>query len=191
MALFKKATIDNSTNPALEHVYTDITGNKWYALKNIMDISASRGVTAARADRYVGMRLSQDNLKALLKKALDGVNSNTPDIAGAIAILHEINFRQQFLCEENSLLDLAAVYYFLKDEDPELPSEYHNQKKVAIWDKDARCRGFFLHMGIALTKHFSDTSEKDLILFMEQAKETAQRIFQFIPRPTMPNSNLT
>lgn len=185
------STIDNSKNEALELVYTDITGNKWYALKNITDISPSRGVTAARADRFVSMRLSEGNLKELIKKALEGINTNTPDLAQMVAIVHEINFRLNFLSEENSLLDLAAVYYFLKDEDPNVPSEHHNKIKLDIWQKDEKCKGFFLHMGIALTKNFSDTSENDLILFMEKAAEKAQRIYQFIPRPSMSNLSPT
>lgn len=174
--------IDNSKNQALELVFADKLGNKWYAHKNILEISPSRGVSAARADRFVGLRISEGNFKQLLDAAIDGINKEM-NFVQATAILHELKHRAEFLCEENSLLDLAALYYFLQDEDPEFPSEHHNQKKIEIWAKDESCRGFFLHMGLALTKHFSDTVEEDLLKFMEEAKVIAERIYRFIPRP--------
>ena len=44
--------IDNSKNNALKLVHTDIMGNEWYCHENVLDISPSRGLSAARADRY-------------------------------------------------------------------------------------------------------------------------------------------
>ena len=117
-----------------------------------------------------------------MNKAIEGLNSNTPDITQAIAILFELKHRTEFLCEENSILDLSAIYYFLKDEDPNYPSEIHNRKKREIWQKDEVCRGFFLHMGLALTKQFSTIAEEDLLKFLKESLIVAERIYQFIPR---------
>ena len=174
--------IDNSTNPNLKLVHTDFIGNKWYCLNNLLDISPSRGLSAARADRYASLKISEPELKALLNKAIEGLNSNAPDIVQAIAILHELKFRTEFLCEENSILDLSAIYYFLEDENPDYPSEIHNQRKREIWAKDEVCRGFFLHMGLALTKQFSTIAEEDLLKFLKESLTVAERIYQFIPR---------
>ncbi len=174
--------IDNSKNNALKLVHTDIMGNEWYCHENILDISPSRGLSAARADRYASLKISEPELKALLNKAIEGLNSNTPDITQAIAILFELKHRTEFLCEENSILDLSAIYYFLKDEDPNYPSEQHNRLKREIWSKDEVCRGFFLHMGLALTKQFSTIAEEDLLKFLKESLTVAERIYQFIPR---------
>lgn len=176
-----KTIINNSKDIKLKEVYTDALGNKWYAHLNILELEPSRGVAAARAERFVGLKISESNMEALLDKAIDGVNKNQ-DLVQAIAILSELKYRTQFLCEENSLLDLAGVYYFLEDEDPRFPSEHHNTIKREIWAKDEVCRGFFLHMGLSLTKHFSTTVEEDLLKFMRETAEVAERIYQYIPR---------
>ncbi len=175
--------IDNSKNIKLKEVYCDALGNKWYCLTNILEISPARGLSAARADRYVGLKISEHNLSQLLNVAIDGLNKEQ-NISQMIAIVHELKWRQEMLCEENSILDLAGIYYFLQDENPDFPSEAHNQKKREIWSKDEICRGFFLSMGLALTKRFSNTPEEDLLKFLNQemTKELGQKIYKFIPR---------
>jgi hypothetical protein len=175
--------IDNSQNISLKEVYSDALGNKWYCHNNILEISPARGLSAARADRYVGLKISEQNMSDLLNVAIDGINKDQ-NITQAIAILFELKHRQEFLCEENSILDLAGIYYFLQDENSDFPSEHHNQKKREIWSKDEICRGFFLHMGLALTTKFSNTPEEDLISFLKNltTQEVADRIYKFIPR---------
>lgn len=173
--------IDNSENPNMVEVYTDKLENKWYKHLNIMEISPARGLSAARAERYIGLKISEGNFKDLLQTALDAVNKNQ-DFVTAISILNEMKIRTEFLCEENSILDLSAIYYFLQDEDPEFPSEAHNRKKVDIWTKDELCRGFFLHMGLGLTTKFSTTAEADLLKFLQESQTIAERIYSFIRR---------
>lgn len=174
--------IDNSKNTSLKKVYTDAMGNDWYCLNNILDLSPSRGLSAARADRYASLKISEPELKALLDKAIEGLNNTAPDIVQAISILHELKYRTEFLCEENSILDLCAIYYFLNDENPDFPSEHHNNLKREIWAKDEQCRGFFLHMGLAITKSFSNIAEEDLLKFLQESKKVAERIYRFIPQ---------
>lgn len=176
-----KSLIDNSTNPELEKIYTDALGNDWFVYKNVLEISPARGVAAARADRFVSLRISQHNMEQLLDVAIDGINKEQ-NFTQAAAILHQLKHRCHFLCEENSLLDLAGIYYFLKDEDPMFPSEHHNTVKRDIWSKDEICKGFFLHMGIQLTKQFSTTPEEDLEKFLRETVEIAEQVYQYIPR---------
>ena len=175
--------IDNSQNIKLKEIYSDALGNKWYCLTNILEISPARGLSAARADRYVGMKISEHNLSQLLNVAIDGLNKEQ-NISQMIAIVHELKWRQEMLCEENSILDLAGIYYFLQDENPDFPSEVHNQKKREIWAKDEICRGFFLTLGLSLTTKFSNTPEEDLLKFLNQemTKELGEKIYKFIPR---------
>ena len=175
--------IDNSQNIKLKEVYTDALGNKWFAQTNILEISPARGLSAARADRYVGLKISEHNLSQLLNVAIDGLNKEQ-NISQMIAIVHELKWRQEMLCEENSILDLAGIYYFLQDENPDFPSEVHNQKKREIWAQDEICRGFFLTLGLSLTTKFSNMPEEDLLKFLNQemTKELGEKIYKFIPR---------
>lgn len=176
-----KPKIDNSKNTDLDKVYTDALGNNWYVHKNVLDISPARGIAAARADRFVSLRLSQHNMEALLDVAIEGINKEM-NFVQATAILHQLKHRCHFLTEESSLLDLAAIYYFLQDEDPLFPSDHHNTTKRDIWEKDGSCKGFFLSMGIQLTKQFSDTPEEDLEKFLRETISQAEEIYQYIPR---------
>lgn len=178
-----KKMIDNSQNIKLKQVYQDALGNKWYCLTNILEISPARGLSAARADRYVGLKISEHNFSQLLNVAIDGLNKEQ-NISQMIAIVHELKWRQEMLCEESSILDLAGIYYFLQDENPDFPSEVHNQKKREIWAQDEICRGFFLTLGLSLTTKFSNTPEEDLLKFLNQemTKELGEKIYQFIPR---------
>lgn len=178
-----KKMIDNSQNIKLKEVYTDALGNKWFAQTNILEISPARGLSAARADRYVGLKISEHNFSQLLNVAIDGLNKEQ-NISQMIAIMHELKWRQEMLCEESSILDLAGIYYFLQDENPDFPSEVHNQKKREIWAQDEICRGFFLTLGLSLTTKFSNTPEEDLLKFLNQemTKELGEKIYKFIPR---------
>lgn len=178
-----QSKIDNSKNPEMVEVHTDAKGNKWYQHTNVLDLSPARGVAASKADRFVSLRITESNLLALLDKAIDGVNNAKPDFVQMAAIVHEIRRRIELMCEEKSLLELSSIYYFLQDEDPRFPSMHHNTLKRDIWEQDEMCRSFFLHMSLALTKQFSNISEEDLLKFLmnSQAKEMAERIYQFLP----------
>lgn len=173
--------VDNSTNEDLVKVFTDSMGNEWYSYKNILDIMPARGLSAARAERFASLKISEGNFVDIIDVAIDGINKDQ-NITQAIAILHELKIRSKFMVEENSVLDLAAIYYFLQDENPLFPSESHNIKKRDIWAKDEICKGFFLHMGLGLTKNFSGMPEEDLLTFIRKTVDTAERIYQYIPR---------
>lgn len=177
-----KIKIDNSKNDTLKKVYSDALGNEWYCYNNILDISPSRGLSAARAERFASLKISEGNMKDLLKVAIDGINKDQ-DIVQAIAILNQLYYRCEFMVEENSVLDLSAIYYFLKDEDPEFPSEAHNRQKRDVWAKDEVCKGFFLHMGLGLTKNFSGIAEEDLLKFIRETTHIMEQQYQYIVRP--------
>jgi hypothetical protein len=174
--------IDNSKDPNMVMVYEDGKGNKWFSHVNVLEISPARGVSASKADRFVSLRITEDNLKTLLDKAIDGVNKKQ-DFVQMASIVSEIRIRLELMSERTSLLDLAAIYYFLEDEDPVFPSNHHDKLKREIWKDDAQCASFFLHMSLALTKQFSTTSEEDLLKYLANldVQEISDRIHRFIP----------
>lgn len=173
--------INNSENKNLIEVYKTSKGIKFFAHSNILDISPARGIAASRADRFVGLRLSQSNMEAILDNAIEGINKRQ-DFVNAVAILHELKQRCHYLTEESSLLDLACIYYFLEDEDPRYPSEHHNKIKRDIFESDFEANSFFLQMSLQLTKQFSSTPEEDLLKFLQESRQIAENIYQFIPK---------
>jgi len=169
-------------NDKLQLVYTDSKNRKWYGLKNpIGDLSASRGIAGSRAERYLGLMISEVELKL----ALDAhrIAAKEGDLVKCFAIIDDISYRAKFLTEENSVLDLANIYFFLEDENPDELSDAISEKKRAIWQEDKKCRDFFLRMGFALTKKFQPMSDEDLLKYMEETRIVAEKIYRHIPTP--------
>lgn len=177
------STINNLENEKLEQVYKDKKGNLFFAHKNPLEISAMRGIQGATAERYVSLMISKKEFD-LAMEAFDAAQKEM-DLTTCFAIVHDLKHRSKFICEANSVLDLANVYYMLQDEDPEDYSEVHADRKRKIWAEDEACRTFFLRMGMALTKQFQSTPPEDLINFMEETKVIAERIYRFISKPAM------
>lgn len=176
----KSKKLSNENNPKLKLFYTDKKGNKWFGLVNpLNDLVPARGIAGSRAERYVGLMISEKELELALDEQIKAFNAM--DIVKAASIAQDLKHRRKFLVEEKSTLDLAGIYFFLNDEDITTYSEIEAEKKRVIWEDDAECRGFFLHMGFNLTKKFRDMSEKDLLEFMEQARPIADRLLQHIP----------
>lgn len=169
--------INNSKNPDMERVYTDKNGNDWYSLKNPFELSGVRGIAAMRAQRYFNMMLSQDTLKQLLEQ--HDKAAKALDITMCFAIVQDIKNRQSLICEENSILDLVNVYYFLNDENPDEISDAFLQKKLKLWSEDSICKGFFLKVGLMLTNKLADMSPEDLQKYLEESRMIADRIKKF------------
>lgn len=169
--------IDNAHNTLLNQVFESEGGIKWYAHVNPLQISASRGVAAAKAKRFVDMMISESELKRLIaeqKKA-----AKEMDVIKVYAIVNEIDIRLNFLAEENSIIDLICIYFMLQDEDPMESSDKQNAIKREIIATESNARAFFLTCGKHLTERFNDISEADLLSYLEENKAFADRINQF------------
>lgn len=174
--------INNSKNPKLKYVYTDKTGNKWYGYNNpLTDLSPARGIAGSRAERYIGLMISEKELELAIDAQIQAFKDL--DVAKAAAITYDLQYRRKFLTEEKSTLDLAGVYFLLEDEDPKEYSETFAERKRVIWQEDEACRGFFLRMGFAITKKFPNMSENDLLKFMEETKVISDRLYRHIKTP--------
>lgn len=170
--------IDNSKNPEMEKVYTDSKGNDWYSLKNVFDLSGIRGIAAMRTQRYFSMMLSEKTLKDLLEE--HDRAAKALDITKCFAIVQDIKNRQNLICEENSILDLVNVYYYLKDEDPHNVSDTFLQKKLQLWSEDSICKGFFLKVGLMLTNKLANMSKEDLQKYLEDSQMITSQIKKFL-----------
>jgi len=167
------------SNPNVQLVFTSAKGTKIYALVDVMTISAFRGLAAEKARRFAQMNVSETELKELIgayKKAV----SAEQDFVKANSIIQEIEYRLDFICEENSLLDLAYIYFFLEGEDVEIPSNAFNQKKAEHAKLEFDLRSFFLRSALALTNKFSNSPEKDLLNYLEEIKTISERIYRYI-----------
>lgn len=168
-----------ASNEKVQLVFTSAKGTKIYALTDVLEISAFRGLAAEKAKRFAQMNVSEKELKELIgayKKAV----SVDQDFVKANSIIQEIEYRLEFICEENSLLDLAFIYFFLEGEDVEMPSDAFNKRKSEHAKLEFDLRSFFLRSALALTNKFSNSPEKDLLNYLEEIKVISERIYRYI-----------
>lgn len=173
--------IENSKNPNLNLAYED-GGVKFYAHINPLEISPIRGVAAERASRFVNMMITENNLRTLIKEIKTAAGQS--DIVKAFSIVQEIEYRLDFICEENSVLELACIYYMLEDENPHTFNSAFTEKKMKIFNDNENARSFFLHIGLSLIDKFSKLPEIDLRTYLAQNQIHAERIYRFISRST-------
>src|SRR5690606_41243114 len=103
------------------------------------------------------------------------------DLAGAIACLHEINWRLETICEENSLLELAYIYCMLEGEDDEQPTQEWQKKKSELVKSEVDLKAFFLRMALDLVNNFSAKPGVDLLTYLEKVKEVLEpRMSRFL-----------
>lgn len=173
--------IDNSKNELLKLAYED--GEiKFYCHHNSLEISPIRGVAAERASRFVNMMITERNLRDLIKEIKSEAGKG--DLVKAFSIVQEIEYRLDFICEENSVLELACIYYMLQDENPETFNSAFTEKKMKIFNENEKARSFFLHIGLSLIDKFSKLPELDLRTYLEQNRVHAERIYRYISRNT-------
>lgn len=169
--------IDNSKNPNLKKAYTSGDGTVFYALVDPMNISTLRGLSAEKALRFMEMKITEKELRAVIKKQVQAMNEG--DLVTACAITKEIEYRLDFITEERSILDLVCIYYYLKDENPDVPSDEINKKKLSIILSDFEAKCFFLRTGLHLCKLLSETQEKDLLSYLRETAHLADRMRRY------------
>jgi hypothetical protein len=171
--------VANKDNPNVEVVFTSVKGTKIYALKDVMTISTFRAISAEKARRHAEFCISKGELTKLIQDMKDAVNLRK-DFVELMSIVQEMEYRNNFICEENSLLDLSCIYFFLEGEDIEMPNDSFNQQKGMLAKAEFDIRSFFLQSALHLTKRFSEQQEKDLLLYLEEIKILSQKFHRHI-----------
>lgn len=178
--------IDNSKNPLLQFVKAGKNGEKFYSYIDPLTISTPRGLAALKAKRFADMNLTERSLRELIRQCK--IEAGAGDVIKAFSIVQEIEIRLDFVCEESSLLDLACIYFFLEDEDPENPSDAMNRRKHSIFNSDLELKGFFLRIALSILKKSSEKPEEDLLNYIQDSQAIAERIRRYIPEEHLINS---
>lgn len=158
----------------VELIYEDKGGNKWYSYTNPMTIPAKRAIAAEVATRFAEMNLTKDSFIILVEEMKK--NANEGKIVELFQLLAEIEFRLNFLGEEETLKELAACYFLLNDEDETEFSDVYRNKKLDIWKEDEECRYFFLAGAFRLTREYSEQSVEDILEYFHQNAPNADRL---------------
>lgn len=180
--------INNSKDPrmVLVHEQPGKGGLRFYRFKNPEEFPALRGLAAERAKRFAAMNLTEKELRALVKECK--MKAGQQDLVTAFAIIHEIEFRLDFISEENSMLDLACLYYVLEDESPDTPSAEANTRKLAYMKNNPDARAFFLLAALQIINRYGNKSPEELLAYIEETAHLAERIKRFLPPQPTNNS---
>lgn len=162
----------------VEEVYTDKFGNKWYSYVNPLSIPAKRAIAAEVATRFAEMNITKASFKVLVDEMKKKANEG--NIVELFQLLAEIEFRLEFLGEEETLKQLACCYFLINDEDEADYSDVYNSKKLEVWREDDEAKYFFIQGAFILTQGYSSLSEIDIQEYLIQNAPNADRLNQIL-----------
>jgi hypothetical protein len=145
---------------ALNPVYKDKFGNQWYEYANPMQIPAKRAIAAEVATRFADMSLTKENFLLLLAEMKKKANEG--NVVELFNLLGEIEFRLNFIGEEETLKELAVCYYVIEGEDEADFTDLYREKKLDILKNDSEAKAFFLQGAFSHTIAYSNMSEIDI-----------------------------
>lgn len=163
---------------ALNKVYTDKFGNDWYEYANPLQIPAKRAIAAEVATRFADMNLTKANFKILIDEMKKKANEG--NIVEVFALLNEIEYRMNFIGEEETLLELACAYYVMGDEDETDMTDFDREKKLEVFKKDKDAKNFFLEGAFRRTIKYSDMSETDILAYLNQNAPNEKQLNQIL-----------
>lgn len=173
----------------VELIYEDKKGNKWYSYVNPMAIPAKRAIAAEVATRFAEMNLTKENLITLMAEMKKKANEG--NIVDLFQLLAEIEFRLNFLGEEETLKELACCYFLLNDEDESDFSDVYKNMKLNLWKEDEESKYFFIQGAFTLTRRYSEMSEVDIHEYLMKNAPNAERLDQILQALKSMNTSTT
>ena len=182
--LFKKKKKQQPTpieKVPISFVYESTDGSRWYQYDNILQLPAKRAIAAEVATRFAEMNLS----KPLFKKLIDEMkkHANNGDIVSLFALINEVEFRLDYIGEEETLLELATCYFCLEGEDQNDYTEGYRKKKLEIFNEDSDCKGFFLDKAFEHTTNFSNMSGTIIRDYLKLNKVNEGKLLRLLRQP--------
>jgi hypothetical protein len=163
---------DNKRNPAMV-LMCKFDGVEYYTYQDAIDLPPVRGVAAEKASRFTDAHMNEDYLKMSNKKMIESFNKK--DMATLGALIKEQEFRLTFLTEMDTLLDMASIYFYTRNENPIQINDDLRRKKIADWKRNDEALNFFLKAAIALTQKYGSNSEENILQSLREAIENELR----------------
>jgi len=173
---------------SVKKVFTDKFGNSWYEYTNALQLPAKRAIAAEVATRFAEMNLTKSNLKLLInemkKKANDG------NIVELFSLLAEIEYRLDFVGEEQTLMELACCYYLIDGEDESEFQDLYREKKMEIFKTDEGAKDFFITGAFQYTIKYSDMSETVIHDYLRMNVPNAEKLNRILQGLKYPNTSI-
>ena len=169
-----ESVVKTGTQIPLNTIFIDKEGRNWYEFENPMTIPAKRAIAAEVATKMQEMNITKETLLELMAKMKE--HANQGKIVDLFAILNEIEFRLNFIAEEDTLINLAAAYFVIDGEDETDFSEVDKIKKVTYIKENKEAFNFFVQRAFEYTTNYSEMSEVDIQEYLLQNALNAERL---------------
>ncbi len=160
----------------LVHVYTgkDEAGKvmKWYSFANPLKLPARRMLAAEAAMKQAEMNIDRDSLLEFISAMEDAGNSGK--ITVMFAHLKNLEQRINFAAEEETLINLASVYFLIEGEDPLVINDNTQERKRAMIRSSEDAKAFFLTSAFRLTNEYSDMPDSDILSYLSTVRQRIQ-----------------
>jgi hypothetical protein len=164
----------------LKEIYRDKEGRPWYEYANPLTLPAKRAIAAEVASRYADLNLTRKNLLLIISEMKKKANEG--NIVEVFNLLSEIEYRTNFLAEEETLTELSLVYFVAGEEEDETNfSDIDRNRKVEIFKRDPEAKDFFLRKAWQYTIRYSDTSDVDILAYLKENLRDVERLSRLTP----------
>ncbi len=174
----KKKVVEPESKAPLKLVYTSNDGTNWYEYENILQIPARRGIAAEVATRMADMNLTKPKFKVIIEKMKQFGNNG--DIVSLFALLSEVEFRLDFIGEEDTIKEFATLYFLIEGENGEIVDEVAKRRKIEIFKQDAEAEAFFLRKGFETITEYSNTSEIDILDYLVRNQVANKKLNSYL-----------
>jgi hypothetical protein len=149
----------------LTKIFTDQDGDDWFEYSNPLMMPSKRAIAAEVATRFVEMNMTKDQLKTMVDAMKKSANAG--NIVEMFHLLAEIEWRLEFIGEEQTLIELAACYYVLNGENETEFNDVFKQSKIDKLKNNSLVRDFFVQRALTSTIKFSELSSNDIQEFLK------------------------
>jgi len=140
-------------------------GEDYYCFENPFNMPWQRAYVAIAYYEELNMRITKDFLLEILLVMKEEINKPHPAITELVKYITLLEDRTKLIIEPETLLKLASVYYFTKEESPYHYDLVYNQKKIAKWRK-TKTLDFFLHLPLQELAPLSTLSRETLQTYL-------------------------
>jgi hypothetical protein len=162
----------------LTKIFTDSDGDNWFEYTNPLQMPSKRTIAAEVATRFAEMNMTKDQLKTMVESMKKSANSG--NIVEMFHLLAEIEWRLEFIGEEQTLIELAACYYVLDGEDETKFNDVFKQRRIDKLNNNPLVRDFFVQRALTSTIKFSELSSDDIQEFLKVSAQENERFYRIL-----------
>lgn len=162
----------------LTKIFTDSDGDDWFEYTNMLTMPSKRAIAAEVATRFAEMNMTKDQLKTMVEAMKKSANSG--NIVEMFHLLAEIEWRLEFIGEQNTMIELAASYYVLDGEDETEFNDVFKMRRIEKLNNNPVVRDFFVQRALMSTIKFSELSSNDIQDYLNLSAQENARYYRIL-----------